>query len=308
MSIITNFNKVILVLLAFYVFTSCNGQDSKSKVKSELKQSFIKDYNSHVCNDLDDKEYQILIKDTPIGNPSICITQDNESYVCNENLLFTTEELGAISAEKDNVSLICRKGKVVINQEYGGGSSQGTYHLEISLAEKPIIDSISVSEKIFLDEEVKVISKGEKTRILFYENSDVTSKFKTLSKVLYSSKHDFILNYLENKSMEIHQEWSIESTRLLEDVQIEDKNLEQVNTIAFRLEQLGNFEESILLLERILSKFPNRVVANLNLADCYYALDNIEKSKEYYQKYLVLIKQQKNDSTKIPERVYDRTD
>lgn len=308
MSIITNLNKVFLVLLTFSVLTSCSGQNSNSKVKSDLKQSFIKDYNSQVCNDLDDKGYQILIKDTPIGNPSICIVQVNESYVCNENLLFTTEELGAISAEKDNVSLICRKGKVVINQEYGGGSSQGTYHLEISLAEKPIIDSVSVSEKIFLEEEVKVISKGEKTRILFNENSDVASKFKSLSKALYSSKHDFILNYLENKSMEKYQVWSIESTRLLEDVHIEEKHLEQVNTIAFRLEQLGNFEESILLLERILSKFPNRVGANLNLADCYYALDNIENSKEYYQKYLALIKKQKKDTTKIPQRVYDRID
>ncbi|MBV6880529.1 tetratricopeptide repeat protein [Epilithonimonas ginsengisoli] len=84
-------------------------------------------------------------------------------------------------------------------------------------------------------------------------------------------------------------------------------NVESANNQAFALEKIGANEESKTLLEEITRQFPNRIVAYLNLGDVYWKLNEKDKAKENYIQYISLIKTQKKDLSKIPKRVYDRT-
>jgi|GEM_PF-1759753 len=88
---------------------------------------------------------------------------------------------------------------------------------------------------------------------------------------------------------------------------LSESNVNDYNDIAFynASTQKGN-QSSILFLKRIVEKFPDRVVAYLNLGDSYFALDNKEYAKEAYNKYLELMKAQNKDISKVPPRVEER--
>jgi tetratricopeptide (TPR) repeat protein len=78
------------------------------------------------------------------------------------------------------------------------------------------------------------------------------------------------------------------------------------NDKAYYLEQMKCYKTSVYILEQILKKYPDRVVAYLNLGDAYWGNKNIEEAKKAYQKYILLMKSQRKDLKKIPQRVYDR--
>jgi len=84
-------------------------------------------------------------------------------------------------------------------------------------------------------------------------------------------------------------------------------NVESANNQAFALEKIGANKESKTLLEEITSQFPDRIVAYLNLGDVYWKINEKDKAKENYIQYISLMKSQKKDLSKIPKRVYDRT-
>lgn len=88
---------------------------------------------------------------------------------------------------------------------------------------------------------------------------------------------------------------------------LSESNVNDYNDIAYynSSTQKGD-QSSILLLKKIVEKFPDRVVAYLNLGDSYWATDNKEYAKEAYNKYLELMKDQNKDLSKIPTRVEER--
>ena len=94
---------------------------------------------------------------------------------------------------------------------------------------------------------------------------------------------------------------------LIKNIPITEANLDKYNNLAFYIAQIkdGNFE-GIYLYNEILKRFPNRVVAYLNLADSYWAIGNQKLAKENYKKYVELMKSQNKDLKKIPKRVWER--
>jgi tetratricopeptide (TPR) repeat protein len=83
------------------------------------------------------------------------------------------------------------------------------------------------------------------------------------------------------------------------------RNVVLYNNLAFALEQLVKYNESIYLLQKVLKKFPNRTVAYINLGDAYWGLKENSKAKQAYQKYIELMKASGKES-KIPKRVFER--
>lgn len=83
-------------------------------------------------------------------------------------------------------------------------------------------------------------------------------------------------------------------------------NLESANNQAFSLEKIeaNNFSKS--LLKEIISQYPDRTVAFLNLADVDWKLNKKEEAQKNYNRYIALMKSQNKDLSKIPKRVYDR--
>ncbi|MFD1261422.1 tetratricopeptide repeat protein [Entomomonas asaccharolytica] len=89
---------------------------------------------------------------------------------------------------------------------------------------------------------------------------------------------------------------------------LNDENLVFLNDLAFYLEK-ENPTASALILEKILAKYPNRMVAKLNLADAYWAIleGNSPKIKQLYQEYKETMIP-KGLAKKIPARVFERTE
>ena len=123
-----------------------------------------------------------------------------------------------------------------------------------------------------------------------------------------SSKNPSItLNQLLENS-KTNQKVSIEDINdVLKNEELNQKIVQKYNDIAYYLQQVNANDEAIFLLEKIIEKFPNRTVAYLNLADAYNGINNKEKAKENYEKYINLMEQD-NKENKIPKRVLEFKD
>lgn len=115
--------------------------------------------------------------------------------------------------------------------------------------------------------------------------------FLTLNQLLENSKSNEKLT-IENIN------------EVFENEELNTKTLQKYNDIAYYLQQANANDEAIFLLEKIIEKFPNRTVAYINLADAYLGINDIEKAKVNYKKYIELMKQD-NKEEKIPKRVLE---
>lgn len=110
--------------------------------------------------------------------------------------------------------------------------------------------------------------------------------------ILYRIKNDneslgFIKNYFE------------ENNSAFDDIEL-------INDKAYFLEKINQDKTSAFILEKIIEKKPERVVAWLNLGDVYWKLNKKEEAKEKYKKYVSLMKSQNKDLKKVPARVNER--
>ncbi|MBU3916190.1 tetratricopeptide repeat protein [bacterium] len=86
---------------------------------------------------------------------------------------------------------------------------------------------------------------------------------------------------------------------------IQKANVDRYNDFGFFLEQAGRYKKAIQLLEKVVDKFPERVLAYINLGDAYHGNNDVGKAKQAYQKYIDLMKKEGKEK-KIPKRIYDR--
>lgn len=124
----------------------------------------------------------------------------------------------------------------------------------------------------------------------------------------------FVFTNIQNPSLTLNQllenvksnkEVSLENIKeILKSEELNTKNLQKYNDIAYYLQQANANNEAIFLLEKIIEKFPNRTVAYLNLGDAYNGLNNKEKAKSNYEKYIELMKKSGKEA-KIPKRVLE---
>ena len=91
-------------------------------------------------------------------------------------------------------------------------------------------------------------------------------------------------------------------------IPISKDNIEKYNDFAYYLglSKKGN-NYSIFILKNIIKIYPTRTVAFLNLADSYYNVEEKNKAKTNYKKYISLMITQGKDLKKVPQRVYDRS-
>jgi len=97
-----------------------------------------------------------------------------------------------------------------------------------------------------------------------------------------------------------------EINQLLKQYPLNEKTVNDYNNIAYYQEQNKDYKSSISILDKILSQYPDRVVAWLNYADAKWGLNNKQESKEAYIKYYNLMNSQSKDMSRVPQRVRDR--
>lgn len=88
-------------------------------------------------------------------------------------------------------------------------------------------------------------------------------------------------------------------------VLLTNQNVTKLNDFAYKGETISP-SVAIDILQKILEKYPDRVVAYLNLADSFWISGDKIKAKENYKKYVALMKSQNKDLKKIPKQVWER--
>ncbi len=273
------------IYLFIVMLISCKGQESKS-FKATLGEVVLKGYfDDNTTLDIITKEFsndQYIFRIYLVGD-------DNSNNLSNE---------------------------IVVNEEYSDLLYENVHNIEIFKTENNGEFGITAS--------CCNGSKEYETNIYKYENK----KWDIIRSYTYSYRPNpyFSMsgtksyNYIDYKVIESEMREEIQSGKkvsenhdlihlgqFLYSNSLDESNLENINNMAYYLEQSGAYSESVYLLSEIVDKFPNRVVAYFNLGDAYWGLSNFEKAKEAYIKYVELMKAQGKDLAKIPQRVYDRT-
>ncbi len=135
----------------------------------------------------------------------------------------------------------------------------------------------------------------------YYENDFETIDEKLIKYKVKKPKKNEINNLINQcKNNKINTYKIIE---YLFNFEVNSNSIVNFNDLAFYTQ---NNSISLFILNKILIKYPTRVVAILNLADSYFNLGNSEKAIENYKKYIKLMKEQKKDLKKIPKYVFER--
>ena len=284
-----------LLLICFFVlsFTTCENSNKEKTAKTPVtkQEKSFQDLNKKniskckvqiqnqdlvlICN-----EKETIYKDLIINKMSLSteLTQNDNGL----SLLYETNASSTKSKEKYDF-IYSLKGLILISKEIVKYGKDG---LAIN---KLFIDNYDMSQKTYDDLQTTGNSLKEefnkKPFGFVYDSENIL-----FAKVTYqSSLEDLYIDYpkIENADFKIN-------------------NVESANNQAFALEQLEADDSSRLLLKEIISQYPDRTVAFLNLADVDWKLNKKKEAQKNYSIYISLMKSQKKDLSKIPKRVYER--
>lgn len=285
---------LIIVLLSFFLHSCKKSVKEKSTVSSEQQSKSIipdTDESNQNCKVLTkDKDLilncgtkQIVYKNLIVDEMSIStelIQNENHSF----SLLY---ELNASATKiKEKYDFIYSdQGITLVDKEIMKFGQDGL------MINRIYVENFDMSNKTYDD----LQSLGSELP----DNFELTKSSMSIydSKKTLFATQDF-QSTIENLFIE-YPDMGQSETKII--------NVESTNNQAFALEKLGANEESKTLLEEITRQFPDRIVAYLNLADVYWKLNEKDKAKENYNQYISLMKSQKKDLSKVPERVYDRS-
>lgn len=155
------------------------------------------------------------------------------------------------------------------------------------------LENFSMNENIYFENYDLILIHQNKLQE-FGKQENLLDNINELFKINYVNKNLTNLKLLSN-SLFIKEKYILNKY-----------TLDYINNIAYYLEQANNLEESNYLLEQITTKFPNRIVSWLNIADVNWKLKKYEQAKKQYLQYITLMKSEKKDLKKIPKHVFDR--
>lgn len=141
--------------------------------------------------------------------------------------------------------------------------------------------------------------KGIKKVSLDYKQGDVSALEQALRTFPPSEKKHLPLLFSEN---DMHVFLSLLEDKMQTEDIITAGTVTGLNNIAYYLEQANCTPAAILLLEKILSVFPEREVAHLNLADAYTKQHRPDAAKQQYILYLQQMRKRGLEH-KVPQRV-----
>jgi len=214
--------------------------------------------------------------------------------ISNESNLFLIFDCSSVNISKDNSFLLIRQ---ILSDKFEKDSIE---YLSTYEAPYIVIDS---DNDAFAPDFVSIQDK----KLVFFSNSQGKGEFADDHNLLYEGKkYFFIEDFMEKLPDEVKNKrviLNVDSVEeLIQNNPINNKNVRLYNDIAFFL----GYKESIYLLQKILEKYPSRVVAYLNIADSYWLSGDKTKAQENYKKYVALMKSQNKEIRKIPNRVWTR--
>lgn len=286
-------NTILLFFLCFPIvcYSTCSNHDGGSTIS--IEQSKIC-YKQQVVNNkkvitfyLDDKKLNFVYDDFSANNDDLDMGANvRAGYKENEINIFTGYKDNAVDKDYQVYTYFYDKKKRdlilerVTNIEYQNNKLFPNITTQVS---KCCYSMNDVSSDMY---ESRVIAE----ETLAYIKSDI---YKKDSAILNRFDED-------RKGIPYPIYWIPDLNMILD-----TNNVRVVNDFAFYLQKYGLYEDSGILLEKIVHDYPKRTVAHLNLADTYWALDEKTYAKNEYEKYIKLMISDGKEN-KIPEVVKER--
>jgi hypothetical protein len=271
-------NKISLLLLLSGL--SCNSQNSQleSLLKSnEVVAELHNDFNNDGIRD----DLYIL-------------TLNNKK----ESDDITKRKLLIIFKNKKDKESVYENDTIFPCKECSGKSDANIDHLKF---ENKLL-SYTTAISPFASDKYSVID----FKLQFSDNSFILHQYKETYFATESDDNAAIIldrRDFQNKKFNYY-DW-VANKSWLDYITISSENINKINDFAFKLENI-NPVVSINVLQKILQKYPDRVVAYLNIANSYWNSGKKDQAIENYKTYLSLMKSQKKDLNKVPKYVRER--
>ena len=216
----------------------------------------------------------------------------------------------------ENVTLYGNSGNIV-SLHFSSSSFVATIDVKIEFSANDNVWKITGAE-LYDPNRMDYDSKIEECKTLLnIRLEEFTSNIESVQGKILDDKSDCKYSYNISRSFnEIHQYYKTDDVNerysgigriqaYLERYPLTPNNLSKYNDIGYFLEQKGLYHESVYLLNKVITKFPNRTPAYLNFGDAYWELKDHVKAKQAYNTYITLMKKSGKEA-KIPKRVYER--
>ncbi|PKQ61438.1 hypothetical protein BZG02_15915 [Labilibaculum filiforme] len=296
-------NKIIILLFICFYCSAIKSQEKLNWVHDSFdKDSIYGDINN-------DGVIDTLIKNAEYNRTFRVKIQENNGILLNKS--FTYREPGNLS------DLIIDKGWVIITQKYSGTGSLSEVNYYYKWIEEKAdwfyMGSLDLYSIDYEEQEECSNFVPLATNINNTSNLDNTRSISIFDSVSYNNmKNKFCQSYTilksEHERKDIVKRYNLgiyDVFDYLNYIEINVESVQKYNDIAFFLIEAGSCQQAIYILENVVSKFPQRTVAYLNLGDAYSSHGDYEEAKQAYQKYIELMKALGKEC-KIPQRVFDR--
>lgn len=249
------------------------------------------------------------------SNTSSIYLYKNGKYQKVGDIVISSEFFNDYDENQISISGDKEKGIIVVNAMRGASNKSATlvYYKYIENLNNWLLYKVENEERLGLDikldikfypYEIGIDGSKFKPNFKLYTEDSLSEKSK-YEKIL-TIEYDSLRNLSSFKGYKFR--YSYEDLYLMtKEMPITISNVQKYNDLAYYLCKLkDNRMGAVVILRRVIEKFPDRVVTYLNLADAYWLIDCKEDAKESYQKYIDLMKSQQKDLSIIPKRVYER--
>lgn len=286
-------SKAIIIFLLFSSHLFCQEDNvNDKKFKLFLPKNF--EINTVVNGKFDDDlldDYLLILNK---------ITENDNSLLSNRDSLTKRKVIILKGLAGNKYEKIYEDDNIVPPREYAGKSDYS-------------YDKLSIKKNIFIFSSPKSEFGQDYFRLMTYKLKFDGRDFKLIEyNEVYSAspeEDEILINFTCNEitgsgtnPFDIYK-WRWQNA---DNLKINSSNVKKINNIAYNLSQSKNYYDAIFLLENLISQNPNRVVAYLNIADCYWETNQKSKAVDNYNKYILLMRSQKKDLKKIPKYVYER--
>ncbi|WP_392562256.1 tetratricopeptide repeat protein [Orbus sturtevantii] len=314
-------NVILVFILLFCQFINaneCQYFQDKKEIKFQTTDEFGCIYEDRELHSFDAHKisliFQLINEGKEILQLKIKDQDNNDKYNIFDIFLYSAPEVDkirdAIFLEKKNILFLLHGYTATVINEFDETEVDAAFY-DISIYKiynnTPIKISSDATAIDFSG--IDGFYNGKYQRYPYKKHEILLEKINTVN-----FNDEYIIKSIENLLKQDHTDeesniighlWSIETIdSIISDIPITQNNVESYNNIAYYFEKMELYDESIFILDKIVSLYPNRTVSYINLGDTYWKLGKKDEALKAYQKYIDFMTKN-GKKNRIPARIIE---
>jgi len=310
-------NVILIFVLLFSQFINANECEyllDKKEIKFQTTDEFGCIYEDRDLHSFEDHKisliFQLIGEDKEALQLKIKNQDNNDKYKVFDIFLYSAPEIekirDVIFFEKKNILFLLHGYNATVINEFDETEVDAAFY-DVSIYKIYNNTPIKISSDAIDLSGIDGFYNGKYQHYPYKKHEILLAKINTLNfnseYIIKSIENLLKQNYTNEGSDIIHHLWSTETINsIISDIPITQNNVESYNNIAYYFEKMGLYDESIFILDKIISLYQNRIVAYINLGDSYWKLGKKDEALKAYQKYIDFMTKSRKQN-KIPARI-----